>query len=348
MGSIENSILFEMGLNELLITLYRALLGKGRATLSELQILILPKFNLSYSQIYRAIQHLSKKKIIEKIPDSEYWIPKNPSFVFEPIRDDKILAYNSLITEFSELYTRSTYQSGICSMNANRFQFSSLELGYKILNEQFFPQVQKRIILLAVPPIVIKRLRNGLIQASNRGVKIEIHYSERDFEERPQYFDQIKEYVKEIHCTIYRRKFRIYDIISYNDEYTREAHILLDEQRFISFPYHRVNLSDYRVGFDIDTIDGLFNVPGIVDGIINSFHENPILEQIDLTPPLESLILEYLRNHSPIQKNQISKELGIAGSQLKDLLNQLFHHNLIRIDKKNQKKGRPIEEIIIN
>lgn len=345
--SSKNSLLLEIGLSEPIIEIYQTLLVQGRATLKEIQLGICSKFNYSYSQLYGCIQKLVKFKMIEKIQGSDSYIPINPHFVFEPLREEKVDLYNSIIQEFSDLYARSSFQSGICSMEANIFHFSSLELGFKILNEKFLPQIQFRMILLATPPIVLKRLKNGLLHASSHGIKIEIHYSERDFEENPNYFEQIKEFVKDIHCTIYRRLYRTYDIISYNDEYTREAHIILDDNRFITIPYHRINESTGKIGFDIDNIGGLYNVPGIIQGIIDSFHENPILEQIEYTPAQESLVLEYIRNHSPIQKSQIGKSLGIAGTQLKALLSQLEHNNKIRIEKKVQKQGRPTEEIRI-
>ncbi len=338
--------LYEFGFDEHMAAVYLALLGLGRATIKQIQSTLQGSENYSYSQVYHALKKLMGLRAVELQKGFEdTFSPLSPPLLFEEFRKQKWDKFAKLEKELTDRYERATRDFGQCTIRSNRFFFSSLEMGFKIITERFLNNAKEIIRFLAPPPILLRRLQWALINAYNRGVKIEIHYSDRDFEEVPDYYITLLSLCKNFRVRIACREFRTYDAVAVNDEYTRVSSILVDNAQLISTPYYRVPMGDDVINFGIDYVEGFFQAPEIVSSIIASFPENPIQQMIEYVPPRESLLLEFLKDHPETPKHELSTQLGIGGTDLRDLLDRLVRFGAIRVEKITKRAGRPVEVV---
>jgi sugar-specific transcriptional regulator TrmB len=327
-----------------MVAIYKCLVQYGHGTIKEIQENLHSTFNLSYMQTYNSLEKLVQKKIIEveKGIDLQF-VPINPSTLFEDIHEQFIEEINQLNKQLSDQYQRSMHEFGVCTRQSNYFHFSSIDLGFKMLIDYFIKEAETEIIITAGIPLLLKRLQWALVNAYERGVQIEIHYSSRDFEENPDYINLIRPYIKNYRVKVFNRKYRTYDALSINDEYTRQGNIMIDGMRLIHFPYYKSAIYEDRVEYGIDYFAGFYNAASIIRNIILNSHENPIEEMVEYTPSRESMLLECLKSCSPISKNELSLKANIGGTELKTLLKRLQSQNKIKINKKNNKIGRPAE-----
>ena len=337
-------LLHELGFDENMAQVYFALIDMGRATIKQIQAGFLPGTNLSYSQVYHALKKLQNAKVIEQHPSFEdSFSPVNPTLVFDDFKQRKWETLAGIEQDLADRYERSTKEFGMCTIQTNRFYFSSLDLGFKILTDRFVNGATTILVFLAPPPVLLRQLLPALTRAYGRGVKLEIHYSVRDFEEYPNYPAVLLALCKNIRVRLVQRQFRTYDAVAINDELTRVGSVLIDNRQLVSVPYHRIRGANGELDFGIDFFEGFFQAPGIVQDIIAGFPENPILQMIDSVPPRESQILEYLKDHPQTSKHQLSAALGIGGTDLAEILARMHQQGIIITEKVPQKRGRPLE-----
>ncbi|OLS15186.1 MAG: hypothetical protein RBG13Loki_1200 [Promethearchaeota archaeon CR_4] len=339
-------LLRELGFDENMAQVYFALVDLGRATIKQIQAMNKPGKSLSYSQVYHALKKLLNAQVVEQHPSFEdSFSPVNPSLVFDEIKQQKWEKLARIEQDLADRYERSTKEFGMCTIQTNRFYFSSLDLGFKIITDRFINSATTILVFLAPPPTLIRQLLPALTRAYGRGVKLEIHYSVRDFEEYPNYPAVLLALCKNIRVKLVQRQFRTYDAVAINDELTRVGSLLIDNQQLVSVPYHRIKRTNGEIDFGIDFFEGFFQAQAIVQNIIAGFPENPILQMIDSIPPRESQILEYLKDHPRSPKHELSLALGIGGTDLREILARLTQHGLILTEKVPQNRGRPVEVV---
>ncbi len=336
--------LHEFGFDEHMTSVYLTLVDLGRATIKQVQGALQATQNFSYSQVYHALKKLVSLHAVELHKGfEETFSPLSPPLLFEEFRKQKWDKFARLEKELAERYERATRDFGQCTIQSNRFYFSSLELGFKIITERFINNARETIRFLAPPPMLLKRLQWVLMKAYDRGAKVEIHYSDRDFEEMPDYYTTILSICKNFRVHIICRLYRTYDAVAVNDEYTRVGSILIDNHQLISVPYYRVSGADGALDFGIDFFEGFFHAPEIVGSLVAAFPANPIIQMIEYVPPRESLILEFLKNNPPTPKHELSTQLRIGGTDLRELLDRLVRFGAITIERVPKGTGRPVE-----
>ena len=336
--------LYENGFDSEMVIVYMALLKLGKATTKEILLKIQDQLNISYHQIYYILKKLKKQETIEIQQGIEKnYTPINPSIILERFRHAKIEKLNTLEQILTEDYARTTSDFGLCTIQTNQFHFSSIEMGIKIIEDKFMKDCQKSIIFIATPPFIFKRLKIGIIDAYTRGISIEVQYSNRDFEELPDYIKSITPYIQKCNLCINKRQYRTYEAISIDDAYTRVGQMLIDGSILVNYPYYIAKKNELVIDHGIDLISGFYHAPSIIKQILKSLHLNPIAQQIHFVPPIEANLLEILHDRSPIQRSELSTKLKISGHQLKELITRLVKEGKISIVSHSQQKGRPKE-----
>ncbi len=339
--------LIEAGFSPEMIAIYLTILKLGRVTIKNIQEDIKEDFNLSYSQVYYSIKKLIEQKIIEQQMGFEKtYTAKNPEFFFERIRSEKMENIEILEERLIDQYKRSTLDFGQCTVRLNMYHFSSLDLGFRILSDRLFKNAEKTIIFIATPPYIFKRLKWELIDAYERGIEIKIYYSRNDFEELDDYYKQILPHINDCHIKIIENRYRTYGSISVNDEFTRTGHILVDGRTLVTYPFYRSSEKGGIVHYDIDFIEGFYNAPSIVISNKDILNQNEIIQMIDYIPAKEATLLDFLKTDTSIKKSELAKKLKLSGTDLKVLLLRLEKLGKIKVEKKIQEKGRPIEFIM--
>ena len=342
------NLLQELGFDGIMHDVYLALISQGRGTIKNLQDSDDLVRKYSYSQIYHALNKLHKIHFIEEQQGEEKsFFAVSPVRVFESIREKKLEQINNTTHYLEDIFKRTTTDLGVCTIQINRFHFSSLEMGFQIIEEKFLQNAKKELIFLAPPPILLKRFKTVLIHAYNKGIPISIHFSEFDFEELGSYLKEIQPYVEKANVQINRRQYRVHDACAVNDQYTRIAQLLIDGVSFISFPYYRSSVKNGKVSYNIDFMEGFTNSPSIIAGILQSLILNPILETWVSIPPKEVEVCEIIKQKGRIQKSELARLLGLSGTSLKKILDRLEKRQEIRIDREEKEKGRPMEWVYL-
>src|SRR4030042_1802555 len=131
-------LLRELGFDENMAQVYFALVDLGRATIKQIQAMNKPGKSLSYSQVYHALKKLLNAQVVEQHPSFEdSFSPVNPSLVFDEIKQQKWEKLARIEQDLADRYERSTKEFGMCTIQTNRFYFSSLDLGFKIITDRF-------------------------------------------------------------------------------------------------------------------------------------------------------------------------------------------------------------------
>lgn len=345
---MKDQILREFGFNDQMIGVYLGLLELGKCTITELKQAIKDNLNLSYSQVYHNLTKLLQLRAIEQQSGIEnVYTPISPEILLERIRSQKTEEINQTSHELTEIYNRAIKPIGQCTIKTNYFYFSSIELGCKIIGDQMIAKASNNVIFLCCIPFLINRLKSALNQAYENGANIEIHYSNVDFEEFPNFSNILKNEFGNYRVKIVKRKYKIHEAIAVNDEYTRLGHILIDSRTMIDFPYFCESEKNSIVSYGIDYLSGFYKINNLATQILQSLHNNPILNTEEYIPPREALILEYISSHNEVTKSDISRDLNISGTDLKQFINILMKLGKIRIKKIISGKGRPSEIIKI-
>lgn len=348
MSSKTQNYLFELGFDNIMHDAYLALLSIGRGTIKKLQETDEKIRKYSYSQLYYALDKLKKMHFIEETSGEEKtYYAISPSIVFDKIREGNLERINSACDSLDDLFKRTITDLGLCTLQINRFYFSSIEMGFQVIQDKFLQQAKKSITFLAPPPILLKNFRTALNDLYERGISISIHYSHHDFEELVSYLEEIQPFVEKANVQINQRKHRVHEIIAYNDQYTRVAQLVIDDVSFISFPYYRLGLKKNTVQYGIDFMEGFAKAPLIVGGILNSIIQNPIVKSWISTPAKEAEVIEMIENEQKIQKSELAKRLSISGTTLKKILDRLEKNHFIEIRKEENDKGRPMEWVYL-
>jgi sugar-specific transcriptional regulator TrmB len=341
--------LYEYGLDKQNIKIYETILSLGRCNIKKIQKSILPDMNLSYSQVYSILKKLKRLHMIEEHSGGEKsFTPIDPELMLEKIKKENIVKIDYLKNEFSDIFKRTTYEFGQCTIHVNMFTFTSLELGYQIIINKFIKNANKSIVFLAPPPILIKRLKLALIDAYERGVEIEIHYSIHDFEELEDYYIEILPLIKDFRVKLFKRKYRLHEPVSINDEYTRMGNLIIDKVTLVSTPYYKKSIKKGVVNYDIDYFSGFYHFPLQINNIFSSLQMNEIIQMMDILPPNEAALFELLRYENKVPKNLIASKLSLSGTKLKAFLDKLERMNKIIIRRESEGRGRPKEYVELN
>ncbi|MHA1732496.1 MAG: hypothetical protein ACTSU5_11165 [Promethearchaeota archaeon] len=341
--------LYEHGFDEHMVEVYLSLLHLGRASIKAVREEVNSggrgSLSLSYSQVRHALVKLVGRGAAEKHPSAENtYTPVNPKKLFEEIREARLAEMVEVEGHLSELYERTTRQFGLCTLKANNFHFKSLDLGLKILSDRFLRAARESIVFLAPPPPLLRYLRWGLGDAYARGAKVEIHYSKWDFEELPDYFNEVKPFLT-YRAAIFKRKHRIYEATSVDDEFTRVGNLIVDRTAFVMVPYYRAKVTAGTVEYGMDFLHGFNRFSSYIPAIFEGLAQNPVEERFDFIPQREALVLDFLREHPRVSKSRLASGVGISGTELKRVTKVLEKHGLVRVERRLGGRGRPTEVV---
>ncbi|GAB4322958.1 MAG: hypothetical protein Kow0069_27950 [Promethearchaeota archaeon] len=336
----------EHGFDERMVEVYASLLQLGSGQVKEVQKRVNAGVGpgLSYAQVRNALERLRAVGAVERQAGTPaVYLPLNPKVVFEGVREARLAEIDEVEEWLSDLYERGASELGKCTLQVNNFYFKNLTLGFKVLSERFVRVASGSVVLIAAPPLVLKRLRWALKEAYERGAEVEVHYSGLDFEELPSYLSAIKPLIS-FRATIFKRKYRLYEASSVDDQFTRVGSLIIDRTSFVSFPYFRASSTGDSVEYGIDFLHG-FNKFSFAPSILDSLSRNPVLERMEWVPPREASVLEYLKSKPRARKHAMSAELGISGTELKRVLGVLERHGRIRVRRQRTGKGRPTDVV---
>lgn len=344
---IDLTILYNLGLEERDVSIYLAILDIGRPSVKDIQSKIKENYNLSYSQTYYSLKKLLKHSLIEEHASKENTFTAiNPDVFLSDLRKKRIEELSKLQRILGEKYRRSTETLGECTLHMNHFYFSSLELGLEIIVDKMIKPAIKNVIFIATPPWILKKLQKTLIEAYDRGLDIEIHYSNHDFEEIDDYLSHIKLYISKINVSVFQHKYRTFEAMSLNDEYTRTGRMLIDETTFIDFPYYYAPKKE-QTQYLIDYFTGFYQIAHIVKNIVKQLANNPLTEQKIIIPEKEAQLLSYIKQIKNCTKTQLAEHLEMSGKSLNMLVERLSKKKVISIEKSREGKGRPKDIITI-
>jgi hypothetical protein len=219
---------------------------------------------------------------------------------------------------------------GRCVRDISFYHYSDLGLAY----ENFYlllENAKHEIIMSSLPPSVLRKLEPALYQAFMRGVHITLYFSDLDFENQINYFEEVTTVLKRIGVFIVQTEEKTCQLVRYNDEIVNMGNILIDENYLNSIIF------DGDVAFHIDGFRGPFAKQAktmleikTVKNKIKIVYPNPIKK-----------VLSVIEEIDMIKTRDLSKTSGIGGGKLKEILNFLVREGVIKEHIANEGVGRP-------
>jgi sugar-specific transcriptional regulator TrmB len=274
---------------------------------------------------------LEEKGLIES-SDSKprIYLKINPKISLTELIDKK---YNDLQTKVNELDEELKIQDstvGRCARDISFYHYSDLNLAF----ENFYLLIEgaeREIIMSSLPPSVLRKLEPALYRAFMNGVHITLYFSDLDFETYSDYFEEIISILKRIGVYIVQTEEKTCQLIRYNDEIVNMGNILIDENYLNSIIFKE------NTTFHIDGFRGPFakqakNMLEIktVKSKIQILYPNPIKK-----------VLSAIEESDTIKTRDLSKNSGIGGTKLKEILNFLVREGVIKEHISNEGVGRP-------
>jgi sugar-specific transcriptional regulator TrmB len=319
--------LSEIGLTEIQIKIYNYLLSHKFGNINDIK----NELNYSYTQVHHNLMILEEKGLIES-SDSKplIYVKINPKISLTELIDKK---YNELQTKINELDEEIKVQDSVvgrCARDISFYHYSDLNLAY----ENFYlllENAEREIIMSSLPPPVLRKLEPALYRAFMNGVHITLYFSDLDFETYTNYIEEITSTLKRIGVYIIQTEERTCQLIRYNDEIVNMGNILIDENYLNSIIFKE------EKAFHVDGFRGPFakqakNMLEIktVKSKIQIVYPNPIKK-----------VLTTIEDNDMIKTRDLSKNSGIGGTKLKEILNYLVREGIIQEHITNEGVGRP-------
>jgi sugar-specific transcriptional regulator TrmB len=322
-----SGFLKELGLSEIQIRIYNYLLTHKFGNINDIK----EELNYSYTQVHHNLIFLEEKGLIES-SDSKprIYLKINPKISLTELIDKK---FNSLQEKINRLDEELKVQDSIvgrCTREISFYHYSDLNLAY----ENFYlllENANQEIIMSSLPPSVLRKLEPALYQAFMRGVHITLYFSDLDFDNQTNYFEEITMILKRIGVYIVQTLEKTCQLIRYNDEVVNMGNILIDENFLNSIIFKE------DTAFHIDGFRGPFAKRAKKMLEIKTV-KNKI--QIIYPTPIKK-VLSAIEDSNMIKTRDLSRNSGIGGGRLKEILNFLVREGVIKEHIAHEGVGRP-------
>jgi len=323
----------ELEFSQIQISIYEYLLFHKFGTINDIK----NNLNYSYSQVHHNLTILEEKKLIESSIDSypTLYFRKNPKIALNELTANKYSRIKQQIEKIDETLKAHESQIGICEKEIYRvfYHYSDINLGI----ENFYTMIgiaEKEIIMTSLPPSLLKKLEPALQDAFTRGIKIELYYSNEDFEEITQYLDLITNILHRIGLIIIETSEKTCQRIRYNNKFVNMGNILVDEDLLNSIIF-----KDDEV-YLIEGFPGNYFVQQAKSRLKNA---KTIIKRMEMEYPKQYLdVISIIEQNQSIKTRDLSRKSKISGTILKQILDYLVRTGAIEENFiKGQGAGRP-------
>ena len=321
-------LLGEIGLTEIQIKIYNYLLTRKFGNINDIK----KELNYSYTQVHHNLIILEEKGLIES-SDSKprIYVKINPKISLTELINKKFNVLHDKVNKLDEELKVQNSLKGSCVRDISFYHYSNLNLAF----ENFYTLLEnsnQEIIMSSLPPSVLKKLEPALYQAFMRGVHIKLYFSDLDFENHTNYFEEITNILKRIGVYIIQTEEKTCQLIRYNDEIVNMGNVLIDENYLNSIIFKE------DTAFHIDGFRGPFAKQAKKMLEIKTI-KNKI--KIVYPKPIKK-ILEAIKETNMIKTRDLSSKSKIGGTKLKEILAFLINEGLIEETVlKAEKAGRP-------
>lgn len=317
----------EFGLSDIQIRIYAHLVQNRFGTINEIK----ENINKSFAQVRNNIKILESKGIItssEGKPKLYYRVnPKVSLINLLKKKDQRIMDKINQLVEDIEVFES---EKGLCTRNITFYHHSDLNTGinyvYKLIEKS-----KTEVCFSAVPPSLLKSFESALHAAYLGGTEIKLYYSKSDFETISNYFDIVTAILKNINMTLVETNEKTCRLVRFNDMFVNEGVILTDDY-FNSILFIDDNFFHFNG----------FYMPNTVQGVKKMLDAKNVIKKVQVNPePVESII-DIINKNKTIKTKDLSREVKLGGTKLRELLNFLITKGIIEEKVINDgKPGRP-------
>ena len=265
---------------------------------------------------------MEKKGLILASPASK---PKtfsivNPKKSIADIIDERSKALHETIDKLDEAIRIKHEVRGRCAKDVSFYHYSDIDLAIgKII--ALIEAAKKEIVMSAIPPSMIRRIEPSLRKAFLKGLPITLYFSLLDYEEVPDYLDQILNTVKKIRISIVETKERTSQSILYNDAIVNLGDLLVDGANLCAIVFH-----DDRVYH----VNGFYG-PLYVSQAKKLLEVKTVLKNIKEDPEPIRAVIEAIDSHGGEAKTRdIGNASGLSGENLRKVLDYLLQQGTIK------------------
>lgn len=323
----------ELDFSQIQINIYEYLLFHKFGTINDIK----NNLNYSYSQVHHNLTILEEKKLIESSIDSHptLYFRKNPKIALNELINNRYSGIKQQIEKIDETLKAHESKIGICEKETYRVFYHYSDINLAI--ENFYTMIgiaEKEIIMTSLPPSILKKLEPALQDAFTRGLKIELYYSNGDFEEIKQYLDIITNTLRRIGLTIIETSEKTCQRIRYNDIFVNLGNILVDDDLLNSIIF-----KDDEI-YHIDGFPGKYFVQQAKSRLKNA---KTVIKRMEMEYPKQFLdVISIIEKNKVIKTRDLSKKSKIGGAMLKQILDYLVRTGAIEENLiKGEGAGRP-------
>ena len=305
----------EIGLTEIQIKIYNYLLTHKFGNINDIK----KELNYSYTQVHHNLIILEENGLIES-SDSKprIYVKINPKISLTELINKKFNVLHDKVNKLDEELKVQNSLKGSCVRDISFYHYSNLNLAF----ENFYTLLEnsnQEIIMSSLPPSVLKKLEPALYQAFMRGVLIKLYFSDLDFENHTNYFEEITNILKRIGVYIIQTEEKTCQLIRFNDEIVNMGNLLIDENYLNSIIFKE------DIAFHIDGFRGPF-----ARQAKKMLEIKTIKNQVKIVYPEPiKKILDTIKETNMIKTRDLSSKSKIGGAKLKEILAFLIDAGLI-------------------
>ena len=323
------SFLNEIGFTDIQINIYKYLLKNRYGTINDIK----NELNYSYTQVYHNLLFLEENQLIESSSESKpkLFIRINPKIALTELLNNRYNNYRDNIENIDKEIKIQESKSGHCVRDVSFYHYSDNILAIENFHH-LFEITQKEIIMSSLPPILLRRLEPSLYNAFLRGVKLKMYFSQLDYEEYPNYFEEITDVLKRVRVELIQTKEKTCQLIRFNDNIVNMGNILIDE-----FYLNSVIFNGNET-YHIDGFKGPFAKQAKKMLEIKTVIKKM---EIEYPKPIQN-VLKIIEEFKSIKTRDLSSKSKIGGAKLREILEFLANSGVIEETLiKGNKAGRP-------
>lgn len=319
--------LVEFGLTDIQIKIYEYLVKNRFGTIEQIK----ESINKSFAQVRNNLKILKAKNFISSSEGKpKLYFRVNPEVSLTALLKQKNRKILDKINKLSEDIEIFESEKGMCTRNITFYHHSDINTGidyvYKLIENS-----KTEVILSSTPPSLLKSFESALHKAYLNGAEIKLYYSNSDFETLKNYFERITAILKDVNLTLIETNEKTCRLIRFNDLLVNEGVILADDY-FNSVLF----IDDTFFHFNG------FHMPNTVQGVKDMLNAKSVMKKVEVTPePIQSII-DTISDSGSIKTKDLSSEVKMGGTKLRELLDFLVTKGLIEESiVKAGKPGRP-------
>lgn len=325
----------EIGLTDVQIHIYDYILKNKMGTINHIKDVL----NYSYAQVRNNLAVLEDLELIfsSKSKKNKKYYRMDPKIALTKVLNTKVKDFKEQIKKIDENIKIEESVKGVCVKNISFYHYSDVDLAIQNLFN-LLENASKEVIMTALPPSLVKQLEPAFYNLFMKGIKLEIYFSNRDFDDIPNYFDRITDILNRIGSSIIQTIERTCQLARFNDIVVNVGNILIDGKYLNS-----VNFLDD----DIFHFDG-FYTPGFVNQA-KKFLEIKTIEKkirIEYPAPIQTVI-DVIKSNDSISTRELSSESKIGGGKLREILDYLMKKGLIMEKEIKGDVGKPRKEYFL-